>query len=150
MKFITQFLSLLLFIITAIIVVAISAIHNLQSVNPPEPPGHLARSDDCAVSEEEADVHYKEGKKNYEEAWVDHVNKDNTVQVSTINTKLSILFQTYSDRIKCFRTGSIVPVTVNECKKIRETECDLSLPHQVYVRTEPVKIIKWKYLKKRP
>lgn len=105
----------------------------------------LSRIDGCVVSEEAAQVHYKNGERNYEESWIDYVNDDNTVQVTTVSTKRSFLFSTSSNKIRCFRKNSIASVTIGECKETREHECDFSLPHIVYVRTEPVQVLNWKY-----
>ena len=149
-KFAALRLLLLLFFVTA----AIFAIHNFQPVGLPVPSSltikniqeePLSRTDDCIVSEEAAEVHYKEGDRNYEEALIDYVNGDSTVQVTTIDTKLSLLFWVPSDVAKCFREGSIAQVTIAECKKNQKGECDFSLAHTVYIRTESVNVLNWKY-----
>ncbi len=104
----------------------------------------LSRIDGCVVGEVAAKVHGGEnGEKNYEEALIQLVNDDNTVQVQTFDTKLVLLFE--PKRPDCFRKGSMAPVTIADCKKDKKGECDFSLPHTVYVRTELVEVLNWKY-----
>lgn len=102
----------------------------------------ISRMDGCIVSEEDAKVHEK-----YEDALIQFVNDDSTVQVKTVDTKLAILFEVKPTELICFRKGSITPVTIAECTKNSDDECDFSLPHTVYVRTELVNILNWKYTK---
>lgn len=151
-----RFVALRLLLLLLFVTAAIFTIRTLQSTEPPVPPGltlenvqekPLSRMDGCIISEESASVHYKEGERNYEEALIQFVNDNNTVQVWTFDTKLTLLFEIKPERLVCFREGSIVPVTITKCKKNREDECDFSLPHTVYVRTEQVRILNWKYFK---
>ena len=115
----------------------------LEGIRTGKPP---SRIDGCAVSEVAAKVHDgKNGEKNYEEALIQYVNGGNTVQVKTFDTKLALLFEVKPEILKCFRGGSIAPVTIAECKKDKKGECDFSLPHKVYVRTESVVVLNWKY-----
>ena len=102
--------------------------------------------DGCAVGEVAAKIHDGEnGEENYEEALIQHVNDDNTVQVQTFDAKLALLFEVKPERLRCFRGGSIAPVTIVKCEKNKEGQCDFSLPHKVYVRTEPVVVLNWNY-----
>lgn len=103
----------------------------------------ISRTDGCVVDPETA----KKVHGNYEEAGIQLVNDDNTVKVQTINTRITILFKVVPGELHCFRKSSIAPVTISKCKKNRKGECDFSLPHEVYVRTLPVKVIAWKYSK---
>lgn len=137
-------------LLLALVLMAIFYIRALQLVNLPNPLdslvpinslGHLFKTDSCVVSEEAAEVH--NGEKGFENAWIQFVNDDNTVQVQTVDTKLAILFE--PKRMICFREGSIAPVTVVKCKKGKEGECDFSLLHVVYIRTELVSVLNWKY-----
>lgn len=132
------------------VVLVVIRVVQLGPVHLPEPVRQESRADGCVVSEEAGGVHYKEGKKNYEEAWIDYINEDNTVQVSTVDTKLSLLFRVHPNRIKCFRRGSIAHVTISNCKEIQNGKCDFSLPHEAYVRTESVKVIRWRYANPAP
>ena len=141
-----KFVALRLLLTLFFVVAAIFYIRNFQPVNLPEPSRQPASAYSCVVSEEAAKVHDGEnGEKNYEEAWIDYVNDDNTVQVTTVDTKLSLLFRASSSWAKCFRKGSMANVTITECNKTPEGECDFSLPHIVYVRTELVNILNWNY-----
>jgi len=130
------------------VVAAIFAVRNLQPIDLPEPSSQSASADDCIVSEEAARVH--SGEKGFENARIWFVNEDNTVQVQTFETKLSILFELKPDKIECFNKGWITPVTIVECEKVKRDECDFSLPHTVYVRTEPVSILNWEYAESAP
>lgn len=118
----------------------------LESIRTGKPP---SRIDGCAVSEEGAQVHYQNNR-NFEESFIDHINDDNTIQVTTVDTKLSLLFEVRTDAVKCFRPGSIALVTIAECKEGRKGECDFSLPHTVYIRTEQANVLNWKYSSSAP
>jgi len=141
----SKFVALRFLILLYFVGMAIFIVSNLRPIDLPEPVRQEARADGCVVSEESSQVHYKEGERNYEEAWIDHVNDDNTVQVTTVDTKLSLLFWIRQSGAKCFRKGSIAQVTIAECSENPEGECDFSLSHNVYIRTEPVQILNWKY-----
>lgn len=139
MKFIVIRLMLLLILVLA----AVFYVRVLQLVNLPDSPNPLGKSfktDSCAVSEEAAEVHIEKG---FENAWIQSVNYDGTVQVQTVDTKLAILFE--PKRLECFRKGSLAPVTIVKCKEGKEGKCDFSLPHVIYIRTELVDVLNWKY-----
>lgn len=108
--------------------------------------GYLLRADGCVVnSEAEGAVSAATVHKDSEDAWIQIVNDDNTVQVQGVDSKLTILFEAEPDDARCFRKGSIALVTIVECAKGSNNECDFSLSHSVYVRTEPVNVIAWEY-----
>ncbi|MBI4158152.1 MAG: hypothetical protein HY505_00825 [Candidatus Yanofskybacteria bacterium] len=138
-RFVALRLWFLLFFVTATILLY----RNFQSVDLPELIKLSAGADSCIVSEEAARVH--NGEKGFENAWIDLVNDDSTIQVRTIDTKLSLLFRVPLDRVKCFHKNSLAPVTIAECKNNQKGECDFSLPHIVYIGTESVQILNWKY-----
>lgn len=118
---------------------------NLQKFitpNLPVAPGPASRTDGCIVSPQAAKVH-----KNHDASWVQFVNEDSTIQVQTVDTKLAILFEIKPHASSCFQKGSIVPVTISDCVKNSKNECDFSRLHSVYVRSEPVKVLNWKYYK---
>lgn len=118
----------------------------LEGIRTGKPP---SRIDGCAVSKESAQVHYQNNR-NFKESFIDHINDDNTIQVTTVDTKLSLLFEVRSDAVKCFRPGSIALVTIVECKENKKGECDFSLPHTVYIRTERANVLNWKYASSAP
>lgn len=122
----------------------ILTLRGYQTGDLPDPPS-LARADGCVVSPEATKVHEK-----YEDAWIQFVNADSTVQVQTVDTKLAILFEVKPDELVYFRKGSITPVTISECVENSDGECDFSMPHTVFVRTELVEILNWKYLNNAP
>ena len=108
----------------------------------PVSPGPVSRVDGCAVGQKASKVHGE-----YEDALIQFVNDDGTVQVNTFDGKRAILFEVKREKLTCFRKGSIVPVTIKKCAKKPNDECDFSLSHEVYVRTELVEILNWKYHK---
>lgn len=142
---IVRFALLLVLVLMAIFYIRAFQLINL--LNPPDSLGHSFKTDSCVVSEEAAEVHRKKG---FENAWIQFVNDDNTVQVQTVKTKLAILFELQPNKIKCFSEGWIAQVTVAECVKNFKGQCDFSFPYRVYVRTEQVNIINWKYLENAP
>lgn len=102
-------------------------------------------ADKCTVDPEEAKVHGEGGEKRYEDAWIQFVNGDNTVQVQTAETRLALFFELKPQDAKCFREGSIAPVTIKKCVRKTGGECDFSLSHEVFIRAKKVDIIAWKY-----
>lgn len=135
------------FLLLAIFVASvISSACNFQIVNSPnlpDSPKPWSRTDGCAVSQKAAKVHEEK----YEHAWIQLVNNDDTVQIQTTNTKLTLLIEVGPQQVVCFQEGSIVPVTIAKCKKKKNGECDFALPHMVYVRTQLVHVVNWTYLK---
>lgn len=113
-----------------------------QPIDLPDPPKVLVRTEGCIVGSEEAKVHEK-----YENARIQFVNDDNSIQTISIDSKLALLFKVRPRSVVCFHEGSIVPVTVVKCEKDQEGECNFNLPHIVYVRTELAEVLNWKYTK---
>jgi hypothetical protein len=130
---------LVLFSIATIIII----FRHFQSADLPDPSRQSARAGGCVISEEAAKTH--NGEKGYENAWIQFVNSDNTVQVQMVDTKLILLFKTRPNYIACYRKGWIVPATIESCVENSDGECDFKLPHTVYVRAEQVGILDWKY-----
>ena len=135
-----------LFLLAFIIMMAIILIHILRPTNPPEPAMESTGAPSCVVSEEAAKVH--SGEKGFENAWIQFVNDDNTVQVQTVETKLVILFELKlkPQDVVCFHEEWITPVTIEECVKDSGGQCNFKLPHTVYVASRPVNVVAWKYL----
>lgn len=107
----------------------------------PEPSSSFAARESCVVGSEAARVHDN----GYENAWIQFVNNDNTVQVKTIDTNLTLAFKVAPNDVACFHENWIAPVTIESCFKIFSSRCNFNLPHIVYVRSQNVKIISWKY-----
>ena len=128
----------LLFVATAMII-----FRYLQSADLSDSSRPSARAGGCVISEDAAKTH--NGEKGYENAWIQFVNSNNTIQVQMVDTKLILLFETRPSYIVCYRKGWVVPATIENCVENSDGECDFRLPHTVYVRAEQVNILGWKY-----
>ena len=118
----------------------------VQPIDLPDPPRIFMKSDkDCMVGAEEAKIH--NGTKSYEDALVQYVNADNTIQIQTYVTRLAMRFRIEPSYVRCFREGWNVPVTIKECVRDSENKCNFNKPHSVFVRTRDVEVINWKYYK---
>ena len=106
----------------------------------------ISRTDGCVVSPLAAKVHDV-----YEDTLIQSVNNDdNDVQIMAVDSGLDLLFKVNDKDMKCFRSGSLAPLTIVDCKKDKKGECDFSQPHKVYVRTLPVDVVAYKYTKSAP
>lgn len=79
--------------------------------------------------------------KNYEDSWVKVVDfEKNLVEVTTIDSKIKIIFHTSSEHLKKFNVDWIASVTF-ECVKMNDDSCDFTKPYILYVGNKKVELV---------
>ena len=85
----------------------------------------------------------------YENAWIQYVNqKTGLVLVTTIDSKLNIVFKPTPDNLNKFHIGWIAPVTFS-CVKTKKGDCDFNSPYNLFVSNAPVVVKRWVFIQER-
>lgn len=76
----------------------------------------------------------------HENAWVQDVDeKEGLVLVTTVDSKMSIIFKPAPEDLKKFHVGWIAPVTF-QCTKKNKGKCDFDSPYKLFVSNGLVKV----------
>ena len=69
----------------------------------------------------------------HENSWIQDMDKEKgLVLVTTIDTKMAIVFKPAAGDLKKFRVGYLAPVTF-QCTKLKKGKCDFKAPYKLFV-----------------
>lgn len=90
----------------------------------------------------------KNGKKNYEDAWIDDIDKKKgIVWARTFDGKMRIVFKPAPENLEKFHKNWIAPVTF-ECTKLKKGKCDFESPYKLFVSNGLVEVKRLIFTKK--
>lgn len=86
----------------------------------------------------EVKVSYHDG--GYENAWIQDMDqKEGLVLVTTIDSKMNIVFKPTAADLHKFHVGWIAPVTF-QCMKLNQGKCDFKSPYKLFVSNGLVEV----------
>ncbi len=92
--------------------------------------------------------HDKDGKKNYENSWIDDIDKEKgIVLVRTFDGKMLIVFKPAPENLDNFNKSWIAPVTF-QCTKFKKKKCDYDAPYKLFVSNGLVEVKQLIFTKK--
>lgn len=86
----------------------------------------------------EVNFSYHDG--GYESAWIQDIDKEKgIVLVTTIDSKMTIVFRPTAEDLQKFNVGSVAPVTF-QCTKLKKDKCDFSSHYKLFVSNALVEV----------
>lgn len=84
----------------------------------------------------------------YENSWIQDIDKETgRVLVTTMDSKMSIIFKPAPWNLDKFHVGWIAPVTF-QCTKLNKKKCDFGAPYKLFVSNGLVKVEELRSLEK--